>query len=154
MNHNNQNNAPPSISSTTANLPPTPTKVNAVVHTPSMFKTILFMAAFFMAFATVMTILLTYYDNTGNIKDHIIYIYKSVMLLLLIALKHHQFKVNMSQDYEFLNVAQDNPQLILYIKEVLMDPAKETHHKPFEPTIVINKDMTLIMDILKNKVCD
>lgn len=58
----------------------------------------------------------------------------------------------MSQDYEFHNVAQDNSELILYIKEMLLEPAKELHHKPFEPTIVINKDITLIMDLLHNKV--
>lgn len=70
------------------------------------------------------------------------------------ALRHHQFKVNMSQDYEFLNVAQDNTELIMYIKEMLIESAKESHHKPLESPIVINKDLLLVMKLLNNKVID
>lgn len=68
------------------------------------------------------------------------------------ALRHHQFKVNMSQDDELLSVAQDNPELIMYIKQMLLETAKETHHKPLESTIIINRDVTHVMKLLNHKV--
>lgn len=147
----NQNNVTTNMPSAATNIPPTPTKVNTMRHTPSTIKKLLPMAAFFMAFATVMTLLLIYYDNTGkwilyrivNIRSHFV---------IVIALRHHQFRVNMSQDYEFLNVAQDNPELIMYIKEMLLNPAKEPHHKPLESTITLNNDVALMLKLFNNKV--
>lgn len=100
-----------------------------------MLRKLLPIAAFFMAFATVMTLLLVYMDTT--------------------AMRHHQFKINMTQDYDLLNVAQDDPQLITYIREVHVRPAVDPHHyhvfnssfymQPTERTLYVSK-------ILNNKV--
>lgn len=62
----NTANTPANMQTTNSNMPSSPTKADATVHSSSMFKKLLSMAAFFMAFATVMTLLLIYYDNTGN----------------------------------------------------------------------------------------
>lgn len=67
-------------------------------------------------------------------------------------MRHHQFRVNMSQDYEFLNVAQDNPELIMYIKEMHLRPAIEPNHKALESSSTINQDMDYILKLLNNKV--
>lgn len=58
-----------------SNVASTSTKVD-LVQSPIMFKKLLSMAAFFMAFATVMTLLLIYYDNTGLYINNVIYINK------------------------------------------------------------------------------
>ncbi|GLV34252.1 Star [Carabus blaptoides fortunei] len=110
------------------------TKVEAVIPPPGMLRKLLPIAAFFMAFATVMTLLLVYMDTT--------------------AMRHHQFKINMTQDYNLLNVAQDDPQLITYIREVHVRPAVDPHHyhvfnssfymEPTEKTLYVTK-------ILNNK---
>lgn len=58
----------------------------------------------------------------------------------------------MSQDYEFLNVAQDNPELIMYIKEMHLRPAIEPNHKALESSLSINQDMDYVLKLLNNKV--
>lgn len=63
----NSNNLPPTGPPVITNLPPTPTKMGAMIHYPGALKKVLPMAAFFMAFTTVMTLLLMYYDNTGKV---------------------------------------------------------------------------------------
>lgn len=73
-----------------------------------MLRRLVPVAAFFMAFATVMTLLLVYMDTT--------------------AIRHHQFRINMTQDYDLANVAQDDPQLIMYIREMHMSKAVDPHH--------------------------
>lgn len=62
----NLNNLSPMGPQVIPNLPPTPTKMSAIIHYPGALKKVLPMAAFFMAFTTVMTLLLMYYDNTGK----------------------------------------------------------------------------------------
>lgn len=72
---------------------------------------------------------------------------------MFVATRHHQFKVNMSRDNDFLGVSQDNPDLITYIREVHIKPAVELHHSPFE-TInpVLTNDVEEILTLLKSKV--
>lgn len=67
-------------------------------------------------------------------------------------MKHYQFRVNMSQDYELLGVSQDNPQLVTYIREILLFPAIEPHHKPLQSEDIISPDTVYVMKLLKNKV--
>nr|CAH7757671.1 unnamed protein product [Callosobruchus chinensis] len=94
-------------------------------------KKLLPVAAFFMAFTTVMTILIVYMDNT--------------------AMRHYQFKVNMSQDYELFGISQDNAQLITYIREVHLSPAIEPNHRPLESEDIILQDTVYVLKLLKNK---
>ncbi|CAG9818558.1 unnamed protein product [Phaedon cochleariae] len=96
-----------------------------------MTRKLLPLAAFFMAFTTVMTVLIVYMDNN--------------------AMRHYQFKVNMSQDYDLLGVSQDNPQLVMYIKEVHLTPAIELHHKPLESKDEVSPDTSYVLKLLKNK---
>ncbi|XP_018329594.1 protein Star [Agrilus planipennis] len=132
-------NSVPSVSSTpgppptsTQNMSASPAKVGHIISSPGSLKKLLPIAAFFMAFATVMTILLIYMDNT--------------------AMRHHQFRVNMSQDYELLEVAQDNPQLVTYIREVQLVPAVEPHHRPLESTgPQPPSDTAFVLKLLNNK---
>lgn len=59
----------------------------------------------------------------------------------------------MSQDVELLNVAQDNPQLITYIREVHLRPAIEPHHKPLEyQALGPSEDTAYVLKLLNNKV--
>lgn len=67
-------------------------------------------------------------------------------------MRHYQFRVNMSQDYELLGVSQDNPQLVTYIREVHLAPAIEPHHKPLESENSVSKDTAYVLKLLKNKV--
>ncbi|XP_044754470.1 protein Star [Coccinella septempunctata] len=91
------------------------------------------LATFFMAFATVMTVLIVYMDNT--------------------AMKHYQFRMNLSQDFDFLSVTQDNPQLVTYIKEVFLGPAVEPHHKPLEYLAEEpSEEIVFVLKLLNNKV--
>lgn len=91
------------------------------------------LATFFMAFATVMTVLIVYMDNT--------------------AMKHYQFRMNLSQDFDFLSVSQDNPQLVTYIKEVFLGPAIEPHHKPIEYNAEEpSEEISFVLKLLNNKV--
>ncbi|KAJ8966115.1 hypothetical protein NQ317_011020 [Molorchus minor] len=115
----------------TTEMPQSPTKVINPDPMSSMVRKLLPLAAFFMAFTTVMTILIIYMDNT--------------------AMRHYQFRVNMSQDYELLSVSQDNPQLVTYIREVHLAPAIELHHKPLTPQDTVSKDTAYVIKLLKNK---
>lgn len=47
-------------------IPPSPLKVTNVEPISSLIRKLLPLAAFFMAFTTVMTVLIVYMDNTGN----------------------------------------------------------------------------------------
>lgn len=49
------------------NLPPSPTKTTTMIPPPGTLRKLLPIAAFLVAFATVMTLLLIYMDNTGNL---------------------------------------------------------------------------------------
>ncbi|XP_019878757.1 protein Star [Aethina tumida] len=128
MSANNQNNA---VQSNVSEIPPSPTKVGAFDPNVSVTNKLLPLAAFFIAFVTVMTILIVYMDHT--------------------AMKHYQFQVNMSQDNEFYGVAQDNPQLITYIREVHLTPAIEPHHKMLESEDTISNDTIYVLKLLNNK---
>lgn len=63
MSANNQNNA---VQSNVSEIPPSPTKVGAFDPNVSVTNKLLPLAAFFIAFVTVMTILIVYMDHTGN----------------------------------------------------------------------------------------
>ncbi|XP_056648338.1 protein Star [Diorhabda sublineata] len=106
-------------------------KLSKLESVTSVTRKLLPLAAFFMAFTTVMTVLIVYMDNT--------------------AIKHYQFRVNMSQDYDLLGVSQDNPQLIMYIREVHLTPAAEPNHKPLKSDEEISEDTAYVIKILKNK---
>lgn len=70
----------------------------------------------------------------------------------MVATRHHQFRLNMTQDYELLSISQDNPQLIAYIREVHLTPAVEPNHKPLESSNVTPDDTIYILKLLNNKV--
>ncbi|KAG5888573.1 hypothetical protein JTB14_029870 [Gonioctena quinquepunctata] len=108
-----------------------PAKSNEHEPVSGVTRKLLPLAAFFMAFTTVMTVLIIYMDNT--------------------AMRHYQFRVNMSQDYDLLGVSQDDPQLVMYIREVHLSPAIELHHKPLESKDEITPDTAYVMKLLKNK---
>lgn len=97
-----------------------------------MIRKLLPVAAFFIAFATVMTLLLVYMDTT--------------------AMRHHQFKINMTQDYDLLNVAQDDPQLITYIREVHIRPAVDPHHYHVYNMSQPSDKTLYVAELLRNKV--
>lgn len=100
-----------------------------------MIRRLVPVAAFFIAFATVMTLLLVYMDTT--------------------AIRHHQFRMNMTQDYDLLNVAQDDPQLVTYIREVHVRPAVDPHHYRVINTSAYGRPTTralYIAKLLNNKV--
>lgn len=123
---------PPTTTAQNLPLPPPPTKMRHMLPTISSLKNFLPALTFLVAFATVMTVLVIHMNNTAT--------------------RHHQFLVNMSRDNEFLGVAQDNPELITYIREVHLSPAVEPHHKPLEtlgpfPT----EDTAYIIKLLNNK---
>lgn len=68
-------------------------------------------------------------------------------------MKHYQFRMNLSQDFDFLSVSQDNPQLVTYIKEVFLGPAIEPHHKPIEYTAEEpSEEINFILKLLNDKV--
>lgn len=106
-------------------------KLSHLESVTSVTRKLLPLAAFFMAFTTVMTVLIVYMDNT--------------------AIKHYQFRVNMSQDYDLLGVSQDDPQLIMYIREVHLTPAIEPNHKPLKSEDEISEDTAYVIDLLHNK---
>lgn len=67
-------------------------------------------------------------------------------------MRHYQFRVNMSQDYELLGVSQDNPQLVTYIREFHLTPAVEPHHhEPLESEDGISNDTAYVIKLLNNK---
>lgn len=51
-----------------------------------------------------------------------------VNYIIFIALSHQQFRINMTQDYDMLNVAQDNPLLIAYIRQLHMSGGSNAPH--------------------------
>lgn len=68
----NQCHNVPSAPNTTHELPPTPTKTTNNMDNLSTYtvtRKLLSLAAFFMAFATVMTVLIIYMDNTGKYSN-------------------------------------------------------------------------------------
>lgn len=78
----------------------------------------------------------------------------SVLLLYMEyrAMRHQQFIVNMSQDYDFLGVEQDNPQFINFIRTIHLRDAVDRHAKPLEfgdsqPT----PEIQYILKLLNNK---
>lgn len=89
-------------------------------------------AAGFLAFVLCLSILLLYMEYR--------------------AMRHQQFIVNMSQDYDFLGVEQDNPQFINFIRTIHLRDAVDRHAKPLEfgdshPTPQIQ----YILKLLSNK---
>ncbi|XP_063700260.1 protein Star-like [Culicoides brevitarsis] len=68
--------------------------------TPSKLRQLLPILLCVISFATVMSILIVYIDTTE--------------------IRHQQFRLNMTRDYDLLGVQQDNPSLIAYIREVHM----------------------------------
>lgn len=110
---------------------PTSLKITHAEPLSRLIRKLLPLAAFFIAFTTVMTVLIIYMDNT--------------------AMRHYQFRMNMTQDYELLGVSQDNPQLVAYIREVHLSAAIEPHHKPLESEDVVFPDTAYVMKLLKNK---
>lgn len=59
----------------------------------------------------------------------------------------------MSQDYDFLGVAQNNEELIAYIKEVHLTTAVEPHHPPLDSHMTSPPvDTAYVLKLLKNKV--
>lgn len=137
-----ENNSPHEAPSKAPNM--------TIPPTPNIIRKMLPLAAFSLAFAVVMTVLILYMNNTGNNCS------PSVTLIVqnhFSAMRHYQFRVNMSQDYELLSVTQDNPQLITYIREVHLRPAIEPHHKPLEfMPEGLPEDTAYVIKLLNNKV--
>ncbi|XP_065355516.1 protein Star [Calliphora vicina] len=67
---------------------------------PSPYRQLLPIALCILSFATVFSILIVYMDTTE--------------------IRHQQFRLNMSRDYELYGVAQDDPQLIAFLREIHM----------------------------------
>ncbi|XP_059615319.1 protein Star [Phlebotomus argentipes] len=76
---------------------------------PSPLRQLLPIALCLISFATVLSILIIYMDTTE--------------------IRHQQFRLNMSRDYDLLGVSQDNPLLVTYFREVQM--RKSEHIPPF-----------------------
>ncbi|CAG9772897.1 unnamed protein product [Ceutorhynchus assimilis] len=123
-----QNGLPTSI----PQMPPTPIKTRFPEdHNKLVTKKLLPIAGFFVAFATVMTVLILYMDNT--------------------AMKHHQFTLSLNKDMELNGIAQDDPQLIMYLKEMALTPAVDKHHKALESQDVVTSEMEYVLKLLNNK---
>ncbi|KAM7353900.1 EGF receptor activation regulator Star isoform 1-T3 [Cochliomyia hominivorax] len=67
---------------------------------PSPYRQLLPIALCILSFATVFSILIVYMDTTEIL--------------------HQQFRLNMSRDYELVGVAQDDPQLIAFLRKIHM----------------------------------
>lgn len=67
---------------------------------PSPYRQLLPIALCILSFATVFSILIVYMDTTE--------------------IRHQQFRLNMSRDYELFGVAQDDPTLIAFLREIHM----------------------------------
>ncbi|XP_055640105.1 protein Star isoform X2 [Toxorhynchites rutilus septentrionalis] len=67
---------------------------------PSPFRQLLPAALCIISFATVLSILLIYMDTTE--------------------IRHQQFRLNMSRDYDLMGVPQDNPALVKYVRDIHM----------------------------------
>ncbi|XP_004521904.1 protein Star [Ceratitis capitata] len=67
---------------------------------PSRYRQLLPVVLCILSFATVFSILIVYMDTTE--------------------IRHKQFRLNMSRDYEFFGVAQDDPTLIAFLREIHM----------------------------------
>lgn len=67
-------------------------------------------------------------------------------------MRHYQFRVNMTQDYELFGISQDDSQLVTYIREVHLSPAIEPNHKALESSHEIFPDTEYVVQLLKNKV--
>lgn len=67
---------------------------------PSPFRQLLPIALCILSFATVLSILIVYMDTTE--------------------IRHQQFRLNMSRDYELFGVTQDDPTLIAFLREIHM----------------------------------
>ncbi|ALC38738.1 S [Drosophila busckii] len=69
-------------------------------HTPSPYRQLLPIAMCLLSFALVFATLIVYMDTTE--------------------IRHQQFRLNMSRDYELNSVAQDDPALIAFLREIHM----------------------------------
>ncbi|XP_058814985.1 protein Star isoform X2 [Topomyia yanbarensis] len=67
---------------------------------PSPFRQLLPVALSIISFATVLSILVIYMDTTE--------------------IRHQQFRLNMSRDYDLMGVPQDNPALVKYVRDIHM----------------------------------
>uniref|UniRef100_A0A182IV91 Methyltransferase FkbM domain-containing protein n=1 Tax=Anopheles atroparvus TaxID=41427 RepID=A0A182IV91_ANOAO len=67
---------------------------------PSPFRQLLPVTLCIISFATVLSILIIYMDTTE--------------------IRHQQFRLNMSRDYDLMGVPQDNPALIKYVRDIHM----------------------------------
>ncbi|XP_055545113.1 protein Star isoform X1 [Wyeomyia smithii] len=67
---------------------------------PSPLRQLLPVALCIISFATVLSILVIYMDTTE--------------------IRHQQFRLNMSRDYDLMGVPQDNPALVKYVRDIHM----------------------------------
>ncbi|XP_040164506.1 protein Star isoform X2 [Anopheles arabiensis] len=67
---------------------------------PSPFRQLLPVTLCIISFATVLSILIIYMDTTE--------------------IRHQQFRLNMSRDYDLMGVPQDNPALVKYVRDIHM----------------------------------
>ncbi|XP_058125102.1 protein Star isoform X2 [Anopheles coustani] len=79
---------------------------------PSPFRQLLPVTLCIISFATVLSILIIYMDTTE--------------------IRHQQFRLNMSRDYDLMGVPQDNPALIKYVRDI--------HMKKYPMTFIRNAD--------------
>ncbi|XP_062546900.1 protein Star isoform X2 [Armigeres subalbatus] len=85
----------PSTLTSGAKLPPKTSPIG-----PSPFRQLLPVALCIISFATVLSILIIYMDTTE--------------------IRHQQFRLNMSHDYDLMGVPQDNPALVKYVRDIHM----------------------------------
>lgn len=115
---NNTVHHPPPLLYSSCCSQKTPLKGNR--NGPSPLRQLLPIAMFLLAFATVLSILIVYMDTTGNL-----YTFLNFDLFVLVlnafkitAIRHQQFRLNMSRDYDYYGVRQDDPKLITFVREI------------------------------------
>ncbi|XP_065076938.1 protein Star isoform X2 [Ochlerotatus camptorhynchus] len=92
---NNGGGSAPSTLTSGAKLPAKTSPIG-----PSPFRQLLPVALCIISFATVLSILIIYMDTTE--------------------IRHQQFRLNMSRDYDLMGVPQDNPALVKYVRDIHM----------------------------------
>lgn len=106
---------------------------------PSSYRQLLPIVLCLISFATVLSILIIYMDTTE--------------------FRHQQFRLNMSRDLDFYGVAQDNPYLVTYVRELhiakpLMPSLKNfpvVHMNFTDQDLIAKIGGFIVSDLLDNK---
>lgn len=123
--HDNDHQQPAVQQNTLKSMtPPSPTqkKGSANYDDPPSNRQLLPVLVCLLTFATVLSVLIIYMDTTE--------------------IRHQQFRLNMTRDYDLVGVTQDDPQLISYVRDIYMRryanslysaaPPQQLHHQPWD----------------------